>query len=356
MKTSAKNIITIVFLAIGLGALYYILRQYSLKDIFNVYRNFDSVILLFYIITLAVLMGVLTWRWDVVLKSRNIKIPFRKLYIYRIIGVSINFLTPGPRVGGEPTQASLMTKHNIDFTEGLTTIMIDKIIDVTTSGILFIIGVFLVGMKYSFPRNTEIALGIGGLIFVSLIVTFYYRMLTSRHFFLKLFHFFRLDRIKSQYWIKAEKKVEEVELMMIEFYKHNKKAFIASLAIEYKLATTLLHINVGVPEIFFIVSFVGMAILFPIPMAVGVLEAGQLSAFALIGLNANSAIALAFLVRMKDIVWAIAGVILLATYGFHIGKVVQKKYKNKKLDVQNEMVVLRPKAKNINKRIKRKNG
>jgi len=346
MKTSIKNIITIVFLAIGLGALYYILRQYSLKEIFSVYRNFNPLILLFYILAVVAIMVVLTWRWDVIMKSRNIKVPFKNLVIYRIIGVSINFLTPGPRVGGEPTQASLLTKHNIDFTEGLTTIMIDKIIDVTTSGILFMMGVLLVGLKYSFPRNTEIALSIGGVLFLGLIASFYYRMLTSRHFFLKIFHFLHLDRINSAYWKKAEAKVEEVELMMIQFYKHNKKAFLKSLAIsvlswgvmfvEYKLATTLLGINVGVPEIFFIVSFIGIAILFPIPMAVGVLEAGQLSAFALINLNANSAIALAFLVRIKDIIWAIIGIILLAAYGFHVGKVVKKKYKNKKLDVQDD--------------------
>lgn len=344
MKTSIKNIITVFFLVIGLAGLYYILRQYSLKEIFYFYKNFNPVILLLYVVAIAVLLTVLTWRWDVILRSRGIKVPFSKLYIYRIIGVSINFLTPGPRVGGEPTQASLLTKHDIDFTEGLTTIMIDKIIDVTTSGILFIIGAFLVGLKYSFPKNTEIALTVGGIIFVGIIILFYYRMLTSRHFFLNLFHLLMLDRIKSKYWIKLEKKIEQVELMMIEFYRHNKRAFLLSLAIsalswivmffEYKLATTLLGINVGVSEIFFIVSFIGIAILFPIPMAVGVLEAGQLSAFAIIGLNVHSGIALAFLVRMKDIILAILGIVLLAAYGFHIGKVVKKKYKDKKSDVQ----------------------
>ena len=104
--------------------------------------------------------------------------------------------------------------------------------------------------------------------------------------------------------------------------------------IEYKLATMLLGINVGVVEIFFIVTFVGVALLFPIPMAVGVLEAGQLSAFALINLPANAGIALAFLVRMKDIIWAIIGIILLATYGFHVVKVVEKKYKSKNADIR----------------------
>jgi uncharacterized protein (TIRG00374 family) len=290
---------------------------------------------------------ILTWRWDVILKSRNIKIPFRKLLVYRVIGTSINFLTPGPRIGGEPTQASLMTKHDVNFTEGLTTIMIDKIIDTTTSGLLFIIGLILVGIKYSYSTQLKLTLTFFGALFVVIVGMFYYRMLTNRHFFLRVFHILRLDKIKNKFWINAEKKIEEIELMMIEFYKHNNKAFIKALAIsvlswvamffEYKFATTLLGINVGVIEIFFIVSFIGMAILFPIPMAIGALEAGQVSAFALIGLHASSGIALAFLVRAKDIITAIIGMVLLAFYGFHVPKVVRKKYDSKTAPLGEDM-------------------
>ncbi|MGV8150348.1 MAG: lysylphosphatidylglycerol synthase transmembrane domain-containing protein [Candidatus Woesearchaeota archaeon] len=331
---------TIIFIAVGIVGLFFILREHSLKEIFDTYRNFDPLMLLFYIIAVVAIFTVLTWRWDVILKSRNINIPFRKLFIYRVIGTSINFLTPGPRVGGEPTQATLMTKHDVKFTEGLTTIMIDKIIDTTTSGLLFIIGVLLVGIKYSYSTELKMILTLFGTIFIVLVVLFYYRMLTNRHFFLRIFQMFHLNKVQNKFWLNAEKKIEEIELMMIEFYKHNNKAFLKTLGIsifswiimffEYKFATQLLGINVGVIEIFFIVSFIGMALLFPIPMAIGALEAGQISAFALIGLQANAGIALAFLVRMKDILTAIIGMVLLAFYGFHIPKVVKKKYGDKK--------------------------
>lgn len=340
MRISWKNWITIIFILVGISGLYFILKEYSIKDIFNTYKNFNPLILLFYVVAVFSIFLILTWRWDVILKSRNIKIPFRKLLVYRTIGTSINFLTPGPRVGGEPTQATLMTKHDVNFTEGLTTIMIDKIIDTTTSGLLFIIGVILVGIKYSYSTQLKITFTILGGIFLLIIGLFYYRMLTNRHFFLRVFHILGLDKIKNKFWIKAERKIEEIELMMIEFYKNNNEAFIKALGIsalswiamffEYKFATQLIGINVGVVEIFFIVSFIGMAILFPIPMAIGVLEAGQISAFALIGLQASAGVALAFLVRAKDIMTAIIGMILLAFYGFHVPKVVRKKYNNKK--------------------------
>jgi uncharacterized protein (TIRG00374 family) len=342
MKKSTKNWITGVFLFAGLIGLYYILRKHSLKDIFALYANFDLITLLLYVLSLIVLMMVLTWRWDVVLRSRNIKIPYNKLFIYRIIGMSINFLTPGPRVGGEPTQATLLTKHGVQFKEGLTTIMNDKMIDVTTSGVLFIIGIFMVGMKYSIPEELGWIIFTAGAFFVVLIFSFYYQMLNNKHFFLKIFHLFRLNNTKSVWLKKLLKDIEHIELMMMELYNQNRKYFLGALAIsilswvvmfvEYKLATQLLGLNVGIAEIFFIVSFVGLALLFPIPMAIGVLEAGQLSAFALINLSASLGIALAFLIRFKDIIWSIVGVILLFIYGFQFGKIkeiVGKKYGGK---------------------------
>lgn len=352
MGISWKNWLTIIFILIGFVGLYFILHEYSIKEIFYTYKNFDPLMLILYATAVLSIFTILTWRWDVILKSRNIKIPFRKLIIYRTIGTGINFLTPGPRVGGEPTQATLMTKHDVDFTEGLTTIMIDKIIDTTTSGLLFIIGVLLVGIKYSYTPQIKVLLTVLGTAFVIIVGLFYYRMLTSRHFFLRIFHLLRLDRIKNKFWLKAEKKIEEIELMMIEFYKNNSKAFIAALGIsvlswiamffEYYFLTQLLSINVGVVEIFFIVSFIGMALLFPIPMAIGALEAGQISAFALIGLQASSGIALAFLVRLKDIIIAIIGMILLAFYGFHVPKVVKKKYRSKAEPLGEDMKLKRP--------------
>jgi uncharacterized protein (TIRG00374 family) len=347
MKKFAKNFITLFFLALGLIAAFVILRAYSFKEIIRVYTHFDGITLLMYGLVLTFLYIVLTYRWNVVLRARKIHIPFRKLFVYRIIGTSINFLTPGPRVGGEPTQANLLGKHGVEFNEGLSTVMIDKIIDTTTSGILFIIGAFLVGIKYSFPRDTEIALFVAGTLFMTLVVLFYYRMLTNRHFFLHIFHWLKLDKTKVRWIKRLETSVREIEIIMIDFYAYNKKAFIKCVAIsiftwvvmffEYTYATKLIGFQLGLAELFFIITFIGMAQLFPIPMAVGVLEAGQISAFALIGWPTTAGVALAFLVRLKDIFISLIGLVLLAAYGFQVTKVVETQYKRKTQIIEKEL-------------------
>jgi len=341
MKWSWKNFFVGFFLLIGIIATYYIIKGYGFKNIIKFYENFNGWLLIAYLCVIVLIFGVLTWRWSLILQSRGHKIPFRKLFVYRIIGTAINFFTPGPRVGGEPTQASLLGKHNVEFTEGLSTVMIDKIIDTSTCGILFIIGAFLVSMRYALPHTTEILMMIAGIIFIIFIGVFYYRMLNNKHFFLHIFRFLRLDRTQNRTLKKVEQKIEEIEVIMIQFYKHDKKTFIATIAItllswavmfvEYKLATTLLGLNLGFVELFFIITFIGLAVLFPIPMAVGVLEAGQVSAFGIIGVVGSAGVALAFLVRMKDFLWGVAGMILLAMYGFNVQTTIKKKYKTKQI-------------------------
>jgi hypothetical protein len=340
MKWSWKNFFVGIFLLIGIIATYFIIKSYGLRNIVGFYRHFNIWLLIAYFIVVCIIYTILTLRWSVILRSRGHKVKFGKLYVYRLIGQSINFFTPGPRVGGEPTQASLLGRHGIEFTEGLSTIMIDKIIDTTTSGLLFIIGAILVSLHYALPENARIYMGIGGIIFLFIMILFYQRMLNNKHFFLHIFRFFRLDRTKNKTLKTIEQKIEEIELIMIQFYKHDKKTFILSLLIsllgwvamfaEYKLATTLLGLNLGFIQLFFIISFIGIAILFPIPMAVGVLEAGQVSAFNMVGLAGSGGVALAFLVRMKDFLWAIVGMILLAMFGFNVQKTIKRKYKDKK--------------------------
>jgi hypothetical protein len=341
MRWSWKNFFVTFFIIVGVIATYFIIDEYGLKNIIKFYENFDILLLLAYFFTILLIYATLTWRWDTILRSRGHKIPFHKLYIYRMIGASINFFTPGPRVGGEPTQASLLGKHNVDFTEGLSTIMIDKIIDTTTCGILFIIGAVLVGLRYALPHRAGVLLTTGAIIFLILVILFYYQMLNNRHFFLNIFRFLRLDRTQNKTLKKIEQKIEEIELIMIQFYKHDKKTFMKSLGItllswatmfvEYKLATTLLGLNLGVVELFFIITFIGLAILFPVPMAVGVLEAGQVSAFSMIGLAGSAGVALAFLVRMKDFFFGVIGMILLPMYGFDVKHTIERKYvRNKK--------------------------
>ena len=76
--------------------------------------------------------------------------------------------------------------------------------------------------------------------------------------------------------------------------------------------------------IFLIVTLVGIAYLLPIPMALGTLEAGQISAFAILSLSTAAAVGMSFIIRAKDMLIAFWGVGILSFYGFDINKSLSK--------------------------------
>ena len=94
MKWSWKNFFVAFFLIIGIIAMVFMIRGYGLKNIIKFYENFNGWLLLAYFAATMLIYLALTWRWNVILKSRGHKVPFRKLFVYRIIGASINFVTP----------------------------------------------------------------------------------------------------------------------------------------------------------------------------------------------------------------------------------------------------------------------
>jgi glycosyltransferase 2 family protein len=328
MKFNWSKIATAIFLLTGFVTTAIIIKEYGFSEIINSYENFDILLVFGYLFATVIIYLCLTWRWNIIARSMGHKITFKKLFIYKVIGNAINFFTLGPRIAGEATQVRLLENHKIKPSHALSTIVVDKMVETTTSGILFIVGLFLVSLKYAIPQSTGAIMIFGGIILTLVIGLFYYRMLNSKHFFLHIFKFLRLNKPKNRFLKSTEKGIINMELRMIKFYKRDHKVFALAIAIsllswiamfiEYKILATILGMNLGFIELFFIITFIGLAVLFPLPLSIGVLEAGQVSAFSILRLSGTAGVALAFLVRIKDIMWGILGMIFLAIYGFKI--------------------------------------
>jgi uncharacterized protein (TIRG00374 family) len=163
--------------------------------------------------------------------------------------------------------------------------------------------------------------------------------MSGKGFFTPIFKFLRIDKIKKLSL--SEKKLEEFESRLIKFYKEDKVDFLFTLLIsllswifmflEFKFALLILGYDVSFTTIFLIFSFVGAAMVFPIPMGLGSLEAGQILVFSLIELRTAAGVALAFIVRVRDLAWTAIGMLLLSYYGIKISNTIKKGYVNDKL-------------------------
>jgi uncharacterized protein (TIRG00374 family) len=242
-------------------------------------------------------------------------------------------MTPTAKIGGEPVRAGLLKRHNMKFKESLSTVVIDKTLELSTCGMFFAIGVIILFFKHTLTGDAVVLFGGFAIAFVLLIGAFYLQMFRGKEFMGKAFRFTRLH--KSKKGAKWEKQLTKFEQLVIKFYHKDTKQFWYTILItavswgftflEYKSILLILgYGSANLLQIFMIFSFVGAAYLVPIPMAVGSLEASQIGVFALIGLPVAAGIALALVTRIKDIMWTALGFIALSIYGLSFGKTINE--------------------------------
>lgn len=323
----------LISLVAGIIAIWIIFTQFSFKEIMSHLANAPLWAILAYVGVTILIMVMHTWRWHHVLKTQQFKVPFKDVFWYKVIGYAVSYLTPGAKLGGEAVRAGLMKRQQIPFHQGMSSIVIDKIMEVSTYGFFFVIGAIVSFSMLKLPLSISIIFIVISAWFLVFMGIFYYQMLKGGSFFKSIFRFFRIHKLKKGKAI--EKKTVEMEKLVSTFYRHHKKAFAMSMLIsivawalmfaEFELILIMLGItNATFMQLFLIITFIGASFLLPVPMALGALEAGQLSVFKMIKLSGTAGIAVALITRTKDIFWTILGFIALSLYGFKLTDNLEK--------------------------------
>ncbi|MFH1650238.1 MAG: lysylphosphatidylglycerol synthase transmembrane domain-containing protein [Candidatus Woesearchaeota archaeon] len=320
----------------GLLLMYAIFTKVSFSLLIASFKNITFGLVIWFLIASIGIMTALTLRWNIVLRAKGFKVPFWKLFTYRVVGFGVSYVTPSARIGGEPARAALLTRHKIPFNDALATVIVDKMIDITMSGIFFILGSLLILATLALPAQLKYTVYIVGLIILVLVVYFYSRVLNGYNVFTSIFRtlkLHRIERLKKVSW-----QLERMERKMVSFYGENKMAFLSAIGMsalawvfmfmEYEVLVQLVGQNFSLYQLFFVFSVVGAATLIPVPMALGVMEAGQGGLFAVLGISAATGVALSLMVRARDLLWTAVGFIFAIYY--HIGPKFNFKKKRKK--------------------------
>ncbi|MAE13788.1 hypothetical protein CMO92_04435 [Candidatus Woesearchaeota archaeon] len=310
-----KNYLTLATLLLGALILTYILSKISLNEIILRFSHVSSGLLITYILVSISIMVLLTARWQIILRSQKHYIDFLSLFQYRLVGYAISYVTPAAKLGGEPVRAALLKRKGLSFHQAFSGVVIDKTVELTTNGIFFITGIGVLVVNVALPENMKILAIITSSLIAFTIFFFFSRMLRGKHFFYRIFRIFHLQKIKQLQ--SFEENLIEFENLIIKFYKEDKKHFLFAILfsflswlfmfLEYKVAILMLGYNIPLLWVFLVFSFIGIAYILPLPMALGSLEASQIGAFALLKIPASVGIALSFLVRTRDLIWSAIG-------------------------------------------------
>lgn len=329
-----KGYSILISLAAGVIALWIIFTQFSIRDIMAHFKHAPWWAVGCYLVVNITIMLGHSLRWQHILRTQKYYLPFWHVFWYKVIGYGVSYLTPGAKMGGEAVRAGMLKRHKIPFHQGMSSIVIDKIIEISMYGLFFVVGAFVAFSTHQLPMSISIIFGIIMAWFLVFTGVFYYQMLNGKGFFRGIFRFFRLHKTKKgEEW---EKKLVSLERMVSKFYRKNKRQFLNSVIIsffawslmfvEYKLILIMLGIHaVTFLQLFLIITFIGASFLLPIPMAAGALEAGQISVFNILKISSSTAgIALALITRTKDLLWTIIGFCALSVYGFRVSPDLEK--------------------------------
>ncbi|MFH1073384.1 MAG: lysylphosphatidylglycerol synthase transmembrane domain-containing protein [Nanoarchaeota archaeon] len=337
MHEKQKKLWVIALLAIGLIGLVIIFIQVPPSQVIRTFRHAKPLAALMFLASSVMVMVAFSFRWHLILRAHGYKVSVWNLLKYRVCGYGIGAMTPTAKVGGEPVRMMLLARHGIPPMKRVSSVLTDKIVEISTNVFFFLIGLILVLVVIALPLKTEIIIICLMIILIFLIFLFYYHIFSERYFFTRIFRLLHLHKMKRLKLF--EYHIKEMEKIMIDYHMQHRKNFyivilISSLGwiftlLQLHFALTILGITTAtLSQLFIILIFIGLAFLFPIPLAVGSLEALQISSFALLRLGPSaSAVAMSFLIRTLDLFWILLALVFLGSMKLNIVKIFTRSLK-----------------------------
>jgi len=293
----------------------------ELREIFQ-YFSLERFVLVSFLFLIGFLMALI--RWQIILSFNGCnKISWSILFRARAIGYALSYITPSVYFGGEPLRSLVLKEESkLDWTSILSSIAIDKAIDLTLNGLIILVGLIYTLTHFVLPEKLFWIL-ISVLIFCLLLIyLFYSRVFASKSFFGFVFRLFNLDKIKE---IKEVREyLTGIERIMIKFFQSFSLwpvLFFSFLSRGFYLAGCWLIINsLGASISFWVLiaflSFLYTSFFFPLPGSLGAQEASQVLVFSLFGLSYYQGLSFALVLRVINLLAVLIGLLILIHFQF----------------------------------------
>ena len=310
--------------ALGVLLIVFVLWKYTLGEILGAFRNVTPLLLAGYLLTSLFIMLVFAFRWRMLLRSQgHDNVSFLEAFSYRTIDYGASYVTPTGKLAGEPIRAAMLMRNGISFRQGLTSVTIDKTIELSFTVVMFVIGCFLLILRNALSGELAVFLALLCAFLIFLNWTFYNRIFRGKPIFIALFNFFNLHRIKRLE--RYQQSIIDFERPIIKFYNEQKKTYFKALGlsillfslsmVEYALLLKMVGVQPSISQTFMVFSVVGMAFLVPVPMGLGSLDLMQAWLFRALGLSSAAGVGLAMITRSRDLLWVIVAVSFAMYYG-----------------------------------------
>lgn len=299
---------SLVLLSIPL--LWWAIRDIPLAGIYATLLRLSPAALLSLFLANALILLLFAGRWWVVMRAVGYSLPILSLTIYRLAGFGVSYFTPGPQFGGEPLQVHLLHRHNrVPSTTALAGVTVDKLVELLANFSFLVFGLILVFNGRLFPASGLLLVLSAGLLSLPVIYLFllWLRRRPASWLLMRI-------KLRSKWmaaFTHARHQVISAEEQVSNFLFDQPRALLGALAIssvtwilmifEYWLTIRILGIHLEPAQVIVALTAARMAFLLPVPAGLGALEAGQVAAMQILGVEPVVGISVSFLIRARDI-------------------------------------------------------
>jgi glycosyltransferase 2 family protein len=296
-------------LLLSIPLFWWAIRDIPITNILATLRSVNPAALIFLSLVNLLILLLFTGRWWLVMRALGQKLPFQSLVVYRLAGFGVSYFTPGPQIGGEPLQVHLIHKnHHLAGGVALAGVSVDKLIEMLINFSFLVFGLLLV-IRTQLLSISELSLLLPvGLLAIP--VLYLSLMRIGRRPVSSLL--IRLSFIEN--WVPSytaiRHHVHSAEDQVASFVSGNLQFLFGTLALsiitwavlifEYWLTLSLFGIHLEAAQVIIALTAARIAFLMPVPAGLGALEAAQVAAMQLLGLEPVLGLSVSLIIRARD--------------------------------------------------------
>lgn len=281
------------------------------------------------------MLPLMSARWWLLLRTLGAPVGLFATCAYRLAVNAVNYLTPGPHFGGEPLSVFLLhQRHGISLVPAAASVALDRLLELLASMVVLtfcLIHLIVVrNDTLAGTRGLPLIVGLLALIVLTLAALF-----TGRRPFSRFADLFKTLDGRPVRWVPngigaLVKIIARGEAMAESLFRGHRARFLIanffSLAhwfgvfVEFWLMSVLLGLPLSFWQLTAVVAAARLAFFTPLPAGIGVLESALPWVTAAIGQGSALGVGLCVIIRLRDLLFSLAGLALAMRYLVSIQK------------------------------------
>ncbi|HAJ36164.1 MAG TPA: hypothetical protein DCL15_10765 [Chloroflexi bacterium] len=325
------------WLALAVLLLWLTLRAVDLGEVWARLAHLQPAQIALLLIVNVAVLATFSARWWLLLAAQGYRINYLLLMAYRLATFAVSYFTPGPHFGGEPLQVYLITsRHKAPVAVSVAAVVIDKVLEMAANFTFLTLGVIFVVRAQALPGVSETQLLATSVVLLLLPLSLLAALMLGRHPVSALLAWAE----RPWRWLRPHSTalaasrfanaVRQSETQSIALCRHHPITMLlavgasllswAAIVGEFWLMTAVLGLDLALPEAVAALLAARVAILLPLPAALGALEASQALAMRLLGQSPAAGVSLSVLIRGRDVLLGLLGLGLASALVWRKGR------------------------------------